>query len=74
MKKVEICSITHTRPKKDASGFISCYLPVFLMVERTPTLKGRLRMPQLGFLSKPQKEERNFNSKISDTRKHRIKP
>lgn len=52
-----MCSKTHTRPKKDALGFISCYLPVNLKVEQISALKGGgLRTPQLGFPSKPQKE------------------
>lgn len=41
MKKMETCSITHTRPKKNALGFISYYLPVNLKTEQVSALKGR---------------------------------
>lgn len=58
---METCSITHTRPKKNALGFISYYLPVNLMIEQIPALKGRgLGTPQPGFQSKPQKEGGNL--------------
>lgn len=46
VRKVEMCSITQTRPKKDALECISCYLPVNLKVEQISTLKGGgLRTP-----------------------------
>lgn len=38
---METCSITHTRPKKNALGFISYYLPVNLKIEQISALKGR---------------------------------
>lgn len=41
MKKMETCSITHTRPKKNALGFINYFLPVTLKIEQISALKGR---------------------------------
>lgn len=46
VRKAEMCSITQTRPKKDALEGINCYLPVNLKVEQLSTLKGGgLRTP-----------------------------